>query len=187
MLPTEKFKELVMKQTALMQRPAEQPNVVADKSGLSEKAVKVYDVLAENRAPAYIYKLMSTLLGEDIPVIKREINPGSQGFYPFSCVVPVSNPNSHNYTKGVPCVLTFVGMTSSNKAMRYDGSTGNNLPKMSLGNSRSPVIPATEEQINEFFEKFGKRTVKLTSEGRKLVEAIEAGNRITCSNGQAFG
>lgn len=65
----------------------------------------------------------------------------------YCVVVPVKNPNGHNYTLGSPILVARPGMEN---CLRVDGSTGNCMAT-SAKDSRIP----TEEEFNSFFDRLG--------------------------------
>jgi hypothetical protein len=68
---------------------------------------------------------------QEVPVFPR-----------YSVVVPLSNPNGHDYPFEKPCLIVFADI-----ALKSDGEIGNHLP---VANSKA-LRYATEEEFNQFF------------------------------------
>lgn len=87
--------------------------------------------------------------------------------YPvFSVVIPLSNPNGHNYTKHEPCLIV-----SSRMALRLKDGVGNNLPDLNYS-----VRPATNEEIEYFFENVSNLWEVITAVSRFQQENPEFGS-----------
>jgi hypothetical protein len=65
-------------------------------------------------------------------------------------VVPLNNPNGHNYPIGKPCLVTHTEEGGNSWATRMNGGTGNCLPAFNYRNIRR----ATKEEIELFVSKF---------------------------------
>ncbi len=81
--------------------------------------------------------------------------------YPIGAiVVPLDNPNCHNYTLNVPVMVWFGD--SGSKGLRRDGTIGNYLPSRS-GHPISTRF-ATPEEAKEFLDDLSRVTLKAVSE-----------------------
>ena len=79
-------------------------------------------------------------------------------------VVPLSCPNSHDYELNKPCMII-----EGNRAIKMDGSYGNNLPV--LGLNEEHVRLASVDEIKLFAEAVSKKVKKIIVFGEKMLIA----------------
>lgn len=72
------------------------------------------------------------------------------GYKVGMAVVPLENPNDHNYEIGKPVLIISIDGDNDAKALRSNGSIGNFLPR----DSRNPhaVRLATNEEIEAYYD-----------------------------------
>ena len=101
------------------------------------KAELIWDKISKSGlrldAQRLIADCFSTVLGEDVKPDYSSEPPDSlngalvfSGKYPFLPLVPLNNPNNHNYPIGTVCVLRYSG--DRGYALKISGYTGNELP-----------------------------------------------------------
>lgn len=126
---------------------------------LSEKGQKIQDLVNTRNfgcKSELVAKTMSILLDEEI-LPPKEQEPNGPAWGLFTVVVPLSNPNSHSYTIGVPYMAVHASVPSGNM-ISSGGYQGNNMSQI-LGSVR----PATDEEIGIFVDKLVEGAFHLTT------------------------
>lgn len=98
--------------------------------------------------------LATALYGKSIPGMDRVIKlAGSSDFAQYDIVVPLENPNCHNYTLRVPYMLI-----GSQGGMDPTGWTGNNLPvpRTGSGFTAGHLRHATLKETEHFWASVGE-------------------------------
>jgi hypothetical protein len=118
------------------------------KPALSKKAEECIEAISGNFGcqAIHVAKVASILLGEDIcPFI------GKYPVSPFTAVVLLNNPNSHNYP-----IRKVLIVKHSDVCVTIDGTEGNLAPF----DKRSSWRKATVEEIKKAFKASSKKTNK---------------------------
>lgn len=132
-------------------------------SDIEKKVAKLEKYLSSTRDICADYKkvianVCTILLGTDVTYKPA---PTTYFMYkPGTCVVPVRNPNDHNYTCNKVCVCY-----KNDYALRADGSMGNHLPHL-----EDTIRLATEKEINAFYDALA---TKATSSFTKFASLIK--------------
>lgn len=158
--------KLALKATHKWAKALEPPK--AKPSKLSAKGRKIQDMIGSGAFgcnSAAVARLVSVLPGEKI-----ELNV--TGSFPmwgaFAVVVPISNPNSHNYPIGEPALAVSVGGPRSS-LMISTGDRGN-----TMCNDRGTVRPATNEEVKDLIRDIPQRALDdVFSPIEGLLDAME--------------
>lgn len=119
-----------------------------EKKNFSPKARAIADVIDDvmdqfdsdqKRALAVLFGI---LLDEEIPI--KDLSVEFVEFERYIMVVPIANPNEHNYPIGTPCWII-----RHDEALISSGEEGNHLPFQ-----KAALRPANKEEIEEFFKQF---------------------------------
>lgn len=128
-------------------------NISAKDKKLSEKERAIIELTKNENFGCYTEKVIDliAILSPDVDkkIIKKEIGKEDEEEYPpdtGSMVVPLDNPNSHDYKIGT-CVL----LGEDNRALKRAGSKGNNLPIGTDGIYGTTWRFATNEEIKDYF------------------------------------
>ncbi len=133
---------------------------------LSDKAKKIKEYLASWGPPGAKHAvILSILLGEDITI--EDTNKVMPIIF-CSCVVPIVNPNSHNYTIGEPVVVILGSPGKESRCLRSDGTVGN---VYNMGEKHSRV--ASDEEVDNFisqvFDEWERRRETEKSSKKEVV------------------
>ena len=113
-----------------------------------QKKLRTTDWGCNSRATKEAFKdsMYALAASKGVTIDPRIFSEGSGGmieFVPFSLVVPIANPNSHDYTIGKPC-LTQPG---TSRCIPYDMGSNN------MTREKDALRPATAEEIHDFVDK----------------------------------
>lgn len=147
----ERFVERAMAANAKMY-PTDKPK--KDTRKLSAKAKKAEELIQSGKFGCntnQVAELVSILLGEEV-IGKKPSATAPLGFVPGAVIVPLTNPNSHDYKIGVPI---YVKVDYSG-CVQVDGSRGNHMSC-----DRSASRPATKDEIISFYREYMKKVILL--------------------------
>ena len=121
-------------------------------SGLNEKQEKILGLMDAHGEgmgcrEIAVRELLEVLTDAPVGAFKKTRKTYSDRFCMGLIVVPLGNPNSHNYTVGQPCMYY-----ESGRALKPNGDLGNLLP-VEFRPSGDYIRNATDEEINAFAEK----------------------------------
>ncbi len=129
---------------------------------LSPRASRLATIFQEDatiKGVDLISNLTSILIGEDVAVTMPKV-----AFKEFLAVVPMANPNSHDYPLGEPTIIcgSSVGLRFHSYYSRPDElRTGNSLPHKD--NELDPSIRlARPDEIKRFIDRIRKNTSPIT-------------------------
>lgn len=96
-------------------------------SDLSERAQEIIVVLNDMHSwtetgKKDLAKLASAIIGEPVPYKSNSVR-----FTVGIVIVPVGNDNGHDYDLNEPCICRYVADSSTNRFVKMNGTSGNNL------------------------------------------------------------
>jgi hypothetical protein len=143
-----------------------------DRAELSEKGKKLKEIFASFGPPGIKWgQVFSIILEEDLSI--KDPNKIMPTIF-CSCIIPVSNPNGHNYTFGEPIVIVLGSSGKESRCLRTDGTVGN---MYNMGEKHSRIASDSEIDgfISEVFDEWegrmnNKKSKKEVVEEQKAIE-----------------